>query len=235
MSSASPAPQPTRDAVFEPLVELAKARTVALVESEALDREDGEFLLRALIDLETDGVEFFGAERAADPSFYQDVAGYLVARVGTAAVAMPVLAPASAEIIVALAASEGGRAAELLGLPGIGRRTSTLESAVLKLISHEGGAPVQHKFLIHKRGDHVGVAIADIDIGEHVQGVFMDDDSTIEFDAQDSVPLGHKIAVAKLDADDTVLEYGIAIGKTTAPFEIGSYVHTHNLRSARWS
>jgi (2R)-sulfolactate sulfo-lyase subunit alpha len=93
---------------------------------------------------------------------------------------------------------------------------------------------MNHKFLVHKRGDHVGVAIVDIDSGERVLGIFMDDDSTIDIEARERVPLGHKIAIAALDPDATVLEYGIAIGKTTGPFEPGTYVHTHNLRSARW-
>jgi (2R)-sulfolactate sulfo-lyase subunit alpha len=93
---------------------------------------------------------------------------------------------------------------------------------------------MNHKFLVHKRGDHVGVAIVDIESGERVLGVFMDDDSTIDIAARERVPLGHKIAIASLDRDATVLEYGIPIGKTSAPFEPGAYVHTHNLRSARW-
>ena len=93
---------------------------------------------------------------------------------------------------------------------------------------------MKHKFLVHRRGDHVGVAVVDIDGGELVQGVCMDDDSTIDVEARDAVPLGHKIALVKLDPDAEVLEYGIPIGKTTAPLEPGAYVHTHNLRSARW-
>ena len=91
-----------------------------------------------------------------------------------------------------------------------------------------------HKFLIHKRGDHVGVAVVDIEAGERVQGVFMDDDSAIDVEAKAPVPLGHKIAIAALDPGAEVLEYGIPIGKTTDAFEPGAYVHTHNLRSARW-
>jgi (2R)-sulfolactate sulfo-lyase subunit alpha len=93
---------------------------------------------------------------------------------------------------------------------------------------------MKHKFLVHKRGDHVGVAVADIDQGEHVQGVFMDDDSTIEIEARGQVPLGHKIAIAALDQSAAVIEYGTQIGTATAPYEIGAYVHTHNLKSARW-
>jgi (2R)-sulfolactate sulfo-lyase subunit alpha len=93
---------------------------------------------------------------------------------------------------------------------------------------------VKHKFLIHKRGDHVGVAVVDIAPGEHVLGVFMDDDSTIDVEAKAPVPLGHKIAIAALGPGSEVLEYGIPIGRTTDAFEPGTYVHTHNLRSARW-
>ena len=90
-----------------------------------------------------------------------------------------------------------------------------------------------HSFLIHKRGDHVGVAVADIDSGR-VLGIFMDDDSEIEVEAREPVPLGHKIAIAAVPPDEPVLEYGLPIGRSPAGFEPGQLVHTHNLRSARW-
>ena len=93
---------------------------------------------------------------------------------------------------------------------------------------------VRHRFLIHKRGDHVGVATAQIDAGETVIGVFMDDDSEIEVVALAAVPLGHKIATADVEAGGDVLEYGIRIGRAPAGLGIGEYVHTHNLKSARW-
>ena len=91
-----------------------------------------------------------------------------------------------------------------------------------------------HKFLIHKRGDHVGVATSDISAGETVVGVYMDDESSVEVAARDDVPLGHKIAVGELAEADQVLEYGIPIGLTTAAVAVGDYVHTHNIKSARW-
>ena len=93
---------------------------------------------------------------------------------------------------------------------------------------------MEHRFLIHKRGDHVGVAVADIAAGERVVGIYMDDDSAVEVEAVDPIPLGHKIAVASAGAEETVLEYGTPIGMATGGFRVGSYVHTHNLRSARW-
>ena len=93
---------------------------------------------------------------------------------------------------------------------------------------------MNHKFLIHKRGDDVGVAVVDIAPGERVQGVFMDDDSTVEVQALDAVPLGHKIAISSVAAHATVLEYGLPIGTSPEGFSSGAHVHTHNIRSARW-
>jgi len=93
---------------------------------------------------------------------------------------------------------------------------------------------VEHRFLIHKRGDHVGVAVVDIAPGERVVGIYMDDDSTIEIDACDAVPLGHKIAIADVVGETSVIEYGIPIGKAVEGFRTGAYVHTHNLKSSRW-
>ena len=93
---------------------------------------------------------------------------------------------------------------------------------------------MEHRFLIHKRGDYVGVAVADIEPGERVVGIYMDDDSAVEVEAVDPVPLGHKIAVVPAGDGDTVLEYGIPIGTSSVGFDVGAYVHVHNLRSARW-
>ncbi len=91
-----------------------------------------------------------------------------------------------------------------------------------------------HKFLVHKGGDDVGVATSDIASGERVVGVYMDDDSTVEVEALGDVPLGHKIAVAGCESGGDVTEYGVRIGKASKDIGVGDYVHTHNLKSARW-
>jgi len=91
-----------------------------------------------------------------------------------------------------------------------------------------------HKFLIHHKGDQVGVATTDIIAGESVIGVYMEDDSTIEVRSKHAIPLGHKIAIVDLEANSPVLKYGIQIGYTATGFTIGDYVHTHNLKTARW-
>ena len=138
MPSTAPAPAPAR-AVFDALLELAQARTLALVETGALGRDDGWLLLRALTDLECDGVELFGVGGAVDDAFYARVADYLVARAGHLARTAGVLAPESAEAIAAVATQEGSRVAELLTLPGAAPGGRALHLAVLELIDHRGG------------------------------------------------------------------------------------------------
>lgn len=91
-----------------------------------------------------------------------------------------------------------------------------------------------HKFLVHRRGDHVGVATTDIEAGERVVGVVLDDESRIEVETRAPVPLGHKLALEPLESGAPVVEYGVQIGVATDAVVRGDYVHTHNLRSARW-
>lgn len=80
----------------------------------------------------------------------------------------------------------------------------------------------------------MGVAVVDIAPGERAVGIYMDDDSKVEIEALEPVPLGHKIALVSVDPNAAVLEYGIQIGNAPAGFAAGSHVHTHNLKSARW-
>jgi (2R)-sulfolactate sulfo-lyase subunit alpha len=91
-----------------------------------------------------------------------------------------------------------------------------------------------HKFLVHKHGDAVGVAVAEIDADESVVGVFMDDEARLQIEAREPVPFGHKIAITDIAAGSPVVEYGIPIGLAPTGLRTGEYVHTHNLRSARW-
>jgi len=91
-----------------------------------------------------------------------------------------------------------------------------------------------HKFLIHRRGDDVGVATQDITTAETVTGVYMDDLSTIEVNCKGNIPLGHKVALVQLEAGADVVEYGQVIGVTTCAWSQGDYVHTHNIKTKRW-
>jgi (2R)-sulfolactate sulfo-lyase subunit alpha len=99
---------------------------------------------------------------------------------------------------------------------------------------------MQRKFLVHAKQDFVGVAVDDITNGEEVEGVFMDDEdgnnsSKVSVKSREAVPLGHKIALLDIKKGQKVIEYGEIIGAATQDIAKGSHVHTHNIKSLRWS
>lgn len=97
----------------------------------------------------------------------------------------------------------------------------------------DDGSAAAPQFLAHRDSDHVAVAVEHLAPGRaHGYGLSGDRELTVE--VLDEVPLGHKIALVDLDEDAEVIEYGVKIGITSAPISAGQYVHTHNIRSARW-
>ncbi len=88
-------------------------------------------------------------------------------------------------------------------------------------------------FLIHNEGDHVGVAVQDVEPGNR-RAVYMDSDRQLSLDVTEAVPLGHKVALRDLPEDADLIEYGVRVGRTRKAIAGGQLVHIHNLRSARW-
>jgi (2R)-sulfolactate sulfo-lyase subunit alpha len=48
------------------------------------------------------------------------------------------------------------------------------------------------------------------------------------------IPLGHKVALKDMAIGDTVIKYGIDIGKVVAPIACGQHAHVHNIKTKRW-
>ena len=88
-------------------------------------------------------------------------------------------------------------------------------------------------FFVHRDGDHVAVAVADLEPGS-VHGVVLATDGDVTAELRAKVPLGHKFALVPRGAGEDVLEYGVRIGLAETDIAAGDYVHVHNLRSARW-
>jgi (2R)-sulfolactate sulfo-lyase subunit alpha len=107
---------------------------------------------------------------------------------------------------------------------------SQIETQAQKQIRAPESAP---GFLIHNEGDHVAVAVQDIEPGEH-RAVYMDSDREVMIPVREAIPLGHKVALTDLGEGDEVIEYGVRIGVTRQPISAGHHVHVHNIRSARW-
>ncbi len=90
------------------------------------------------------------------------------------------------------------------------------------------------QFLVHEKADNVGVATIDIKSGETAQGLYMDNQENIEMKVLQDIPLGHKIALADLKTDGSVIKYGADIGRIVADIKSGEHVHIHNLKTRRW-
>lgn len=88
-------------------------------------------------------------------------------------------------------------------------------------------------FLAHEEGDHVAVAVRDLEPGP-VQGGYLRGPSSVNMEVAESIPLGHKIALTDITAGQDVVEYGTRVAVATENISQGGYVHVHNIRSARW-
>ena len=88
-------------------------------------------------------------------------------------------------------------------------------------------------FLIHNKGDGVGVAVHDVAPGER-RAVYMDSDRDVSVQVTEAIPLGHKVALVDLGEGAEVIEYSVRIGITRQAIQAGQLIHIHNIRSARW-
>ena len=90
-------------------------------------------------------------------------------------------------------------------------------------------------FVVHDEHDSVGVVVVEgVKSGQELTGWVMDQDKEIKVRAQNDIPIGHKLAIQKLKANDTVIKYGVDIGRAVAPIKVGEHTHVHNLKTKRW-
>ena len=91
------------------------------------------------------------------------------------------------------------------------------------------------QFLVHEDGDSVGVVTVEgVKAGQELTGWIMKEDRTVQFTVLDDIPIGHKIALIDLKPGDTVMKYGVDIGKVVAPIRQGEHLHVHNVKTKRW-
>lgn len=89
--------------------------------------------------------------------------------------------------------------------------------------------------VLHDAKDTVAVAVVeDIKSGATLNAWIMDDDKTISVKATQDIPIGHKVAIKDMAVGDTVLKYGVDIGKVVAPIKAGEHAHVHNIKTKRW-
>jgi (2R)-sulfolactate sulfo-lyase subunit alpha len=90
-------------------------------------------------------------------------------------------------------------------------------------------------FVVHDEGDSVGVVVVEgVKTSQELTGWIMDQDREIKVRARSEIPIGHKLAIRELAANDTVLKYGVDIGRAVAPIKVGEHAHVHNIKTKRW-
>lgn len=90
-------------------------------------------------------------------------------------------------------------------------------------------------FVVHDEADSVGVVVVEgVKTGDDLTGWIMEQDKTITMKALNDIPIGHKLAIKPLAEKDTVIKYGIDVGRVIAPIPVGAHLHVHNVKTKRW-
>ena len=90
-------------------------------------------------------------------------------------------------------------------------------------------------FVLHDAHDTVAVVVVEgVTAGTLMTGWIMDEDREVQVQATQDIPIGHKVALRDMAVGDTVLKYGIDMGKVTARINAGEHAHVQNIKTKRW-
>jgi (2R)-sulfolactate sulfo-lyase subunit alpha len=90
-------------------------------------------------------------------------------------------------------------------------------------------------FVLHDKGDSVAVVVVEgVKAGMELKGWIMDEDKMTSVQARQDIPIGHKVALRDMAVGDTVIKYGIDMGKVVKPITAGEHAHVHNIKTKRW-
>ncbi len=90
-------------------------------------------------------------------------------------------------------------------------------------------------FVLHDAKDTVAVVVVEgVKSGMSLNGWIMDEDKSATVVARQDIPIGHKVALKDMAPGETVIKYGIDIGKVVAPIKAGEHAHVHNVKTKRW-
>ena len=90
-------------------------------------------------------------------------------------------------------------------------------------------------FIVHDAADTVGVIVREgVEANTTLTGWIMEDDKEVRITAKSDIPIGHKLALKDYKPGDTVIKYGVDIGKVVAPIAKGEHTHVQNLKTKRW-
>jgi (2R)-sulfolactate sulfo-lyase subunit alpha len=89
--------------------------------------------------------------------------------------------------------------------------------------------------VLHDPDDSVAVVVVEgVVAGTTLTGLILDENRTLTLHCVQDIPLGHKVALKDLAVGDTVIKYGVDIGKAVQPIRQGQHAHVHNIKTKRW-
>lgn len=89
--------------------------------------------------------------------------------------------------------------------------------------------------VLHDPNDSVAVVVTEgVKSGQELTALILDEDRTIQIPCKADIPLGHKVAMKDLSVGDTVIKYGVDIGKVVVAIKTGDHAHVHNIKTKRW-
>ena len=90
-------------------------------------------------------------------------------------------------------------------------------------------------FVLHDKSDSVAVVVVEgVKAGMDLKGWIMDEDKMTSVQARQDIPIGHKVALRDMAVGDTVIKYGIDMGRVVAAMQAGEHAHVHNIKTKRW-
>jgi len=81
--------------------------------------------------------------------------------------------------------------------------------------------------------DNVATALGELHPGDEVEVLSTAREVVQTVCANDSLPLGHKLALADIKSGADIIKYGAKIGRASKDINTGDYVHIHNVTSDR--
>ena len=89
--------------------------------------------------------------------------------------------------------------------------------------------------VLHDPNDSVAVVVVEgVKAGMELTGLILDEDRTVTLRCTQDIPIGHKVALRNLAVGDTVMKYGVDIGRVVQPIAQGEHAHVHNIKTKRW-
>lgn len=87
------------------------------------------------------------------------------------------------------------------------------------------------KAIVMNRADNVATAVEDLPAGHNASFVYNGDWKSVLL--LQTIPFGHKFAIAAIAKTDKVIKYGEPIGAASKNIEAGEHVHIHNMVGLR--